>query len=101
MIEYVVKVYDNGTRFWYLGRHLHREDGPAVEHVDGTKEWYLNGELHREDGPACEYADGTKFWYLNGEQLTESEHAEQTAPAVEMTIEEICKALGKKVKVVE
>jgi hypothetical protein len=38
---------------------------------------------------------------LNGKNLTEAEHAEQTNPAVEMTIEEICEALGKKVKVVE
>jgi hypothetical protein len=66
-----------------------------------VQRWYLNGKLHREDGPACEYTNGDKEWALNGEQLTESEHAEKTNPAVEMTIEEICKALGKKVKVVE
>ena len=78
MIEYVVKVYDNGDVMWCL-----------------------NGKLHREDGPAIEYFDGTKSWYLHGEKLTEEEHAEQTAPAVEMTVDQICKALGKKVKVVE
>lgn len=78
MIEYTVKVYDNGTKFWYLGMLLHREDGPAIE-----------------------YADGFKEWYLNGEPLTQAEHAKQTAPAIEMTVAEICKALGKKVKVVK
>jgi hypothetical protein len=78
MIEYVVKVYDNGDVMWCL-----------------------NGKLHREDGPAIEYPDGRKSWYLNGKKLTEAEHAEQTNPAVEMTIEEICEELGKKVKVVE
>ncbi len=66
MIEYTVKVYENGTKKWYLNGNLHRKDGPAIELANGYKEWYLNDELHREDGPACEYADGTKCWYLNG-----------------------------------
>lgn len=38
--------------------------------------------------------NGDREWYLNGKLLTEAEHAEQTAPAVEMTVEEICKELG-------
>ena len=50
MIEYTVRVYDNGDKWWYL-----------------------NGKRHREDGPAFEGADGSKYWYLNGEQLTEAE----------------------------
>jgi hypothetical protein len=62
--------------------------------------WYLNGKLHRNNGPAIEFADGTKFWYLNDKQVTEAEHAEQTNPAVEMTMAEIYEALGKKVKVI-
>ena len=44
----------------------------------GSKHWYLNGELHREDGPAIEYADGTSAWYLNGEELTEEEFKART-----------------------
>jgi len=67
--------------------------------ADGDKYWYLNGKIHREDGPAVEYADGTKCWYLNDEQLTEEEHKANTNPTVEMTMEEICEALGKNVKV--
>ena len=67
--------------------------------ADGDKYWYLNGKIHREDGPAVEYADGTKCWYLNDEQLTEEGHKAKTNPTVEMTMEEICKALGKNVKV--
>jgi hypothetical protein len=122
MIEYTVHVYDNGNKFWFMDDKRHREDGPACEHANGDKFWYLNDELHREDGPACEYANGTKFWYLNGErhredgpaieyggkewylngkELTQSEHAEKTNPAIEMTVAEICKALGKRIKVVE
>ena len=101
MIEYTVHVYETNTKFWLLNGKRHRKDGPAVEYANGGKAWYLNGKLHHENGPAVEWASGTKYWYLNGEQLTEAEHAEQTNPAIEMTIEEICKALGKKVKVVK
>jgi len=66
MIEYTVKVLENGSRGWFMNDKLHREDGPACEYSHGGKVWYKNGRLHREDGPACEYVDGTKFWYLNG-----------------------------------
>ena len=73
MIEYNVKVYENGTKEWYLNGKLHREDGPAIEYNDGNKDWYLNGKRHRVDGPAIEYADGYKAWFLNGVRLTEEE----------------------------
>ena len=61
----------------------------------------MNGKLHREDGPAIEWANGDKEWWLNGEEVTEEEHKRQTSKVVEMTMEEINKALGKQVKVVE
>ena len=73
MIEYTVKVHDNGDKEWYLDDKLHCEHGPAVEWANGTKYWYLDGVLHRTDGPAFEGASGTKEWYLNGEELTEAE----------------------------
>jgi hypothetical protein len=101
MIEYTVKVYDDGTKFWYLNGKRHREDGPATEWASGNKAWYLNGKLHREDGPAIEDANGGKEWYLNGEEVTEEEHKRLTSKVVEMTMEEINKALGKQVKVVQ
>jgi hypothetical protein len=69
--------------------------------ADGTKYWYLTGKLHREDGPAYEGANGYKAWYLNGKEVTEEEHKRKTSKVVEMTMEEINKALGKQVKVVE
>ena len=37
MIEYKVKVYGDGTKFWYRDSVRHREDGPAVEYSNGTK----------------------------------------------------------------
>jgi hypothetical protein len=124
MIEYTVRVSADGYTSWWLNDKLHREDGPAVEHADGYKSWWLNGKQHREDGPAIECADGYKSWwlnskrhredgpaiecangykswYLNDNPMTEEEHKAAMNPAVEMTVEEICKALGKNVKVVK
>ena len=91
--------WDDGDKWWYLNDERHREDGPAIECADGDKEWYLNDERHREDGPAIERASGYKAWYLNDEGMTQEEHKAAMDPAVEMTREEICKALGKNVKV--
>ena len=123
MIEYTVKVYEDGSKYWYLNDKLHREDGPAIEYADGDKYWHLNGEYHREDGPAIEYANGDKDWFLNGQRhredgpaiewangtkswflndigMTEEEHQQQTNPAKELTVAEIEKLLRHKVKVV-
>ena len=73
MIEYTVKVFSDGTKYWCLNDKLHREDGPAIENSNGTKCWYFRDKLHREDGPAVEYEDGYKEWYLNGARCTEEE----------------------------
>ena len=123
MIEYTVRVYENGTKSWYLNDQLHREDGPAIENADGTKYWYLNNKLHREDepavewsngtrmwyqngkrhredGPAIERADGTKEWWIDGLELTEEEFNARTK-VQEMTLEEVNRLLGYKVKIVE
>lgn len=81
MIEYTVKVYDNGDKSWYLNDKFHREDGPALEGVDGIKEWYLNGQRHRADGPAVEYAYGAKEWFRNGKRMTEQEHKKASTKA--------------------
>jgi hypothetical protein len=78
MIEYTVKVYP-----------------------DGNKYWCLNGELHREDGPACEYASGYKVWYLDGKQVFEKEHRQRTSTVKELTVQEISDLLGYEVKVVK
>ena len=78
MIEYTVKVWSDGDKFWWL-----------------------NGKIHREDGPAVEYANGTKEWFLNDKEVTQEEHKRMTSKVIEMTMGEISKALGKQVKVVE
>jgi hypothetical protein len=122
MKEYKVKVYSDKTE-WYINGQLHREDGPAVEWSGGYKAWYINGQYHREDGPAIEWSNGYKAWYLNGKRhredgpamecsngdkawyindmkLTEDEFNNKTKPS-EMTMDEICDALGKTIKVVK
>ena len=124
MIEYTVKVYDNGTKEWYFNGKRHRLDGPAFEYPDGYKAWLLNGKfhrddgparewdnghkewwlndlLHREDGPAVEWEDGSKEWWLNGEEYTEQEFLAITQPVKELTVAEIESLLGHKVKVVK
>ena len=99
--DYKVKVYSDGSKFWFLNGKRHREDGPAVESATGNKEWYLNGKQHREDGPAVEYADGTKSWYLNGEKYTEEEFNKKMNPVKELTVADLEKLLGYPVKIVK
>jgi len=78
MIEYTVKVHDNGAKLYYM-----------------------NGKYHRDDGAAIEYADGKKEWWLNGEEVTEEEHRRLTNKARELTVQEISDLLGYEVKVVK
>ena len=78
MIEYNVKVYPHGTKYWFL-----------------------NGKRHREDGPAIEWPDGSKYWFLNGEELTEAAYNSRMNPVKELTVAEISKLLGYEVKIVE
>lgn len=121
--EYTVKVWDDGSKSWFLNDKLHREDGPAIERVDGTKLWLIEGHFHREDGPACEYPDGTKFWYrrnklhredgpasewndgnkfwfLNGAEYTEAEFNAKMNPVKELRVSDLEKLLGYPVKIV-
>ena len=92
MIEYTVKVYDDGKKAWYLNGKRHREDGPAVEYASGGKAWYLNDKRHRVDGPAYEDANGCKVWYLNGERLTEQEFNRRMNKPCSNKAEEVEKA---------
>ena len=48
-------------------------------YADGSKFWYLNNKKHREDGPAAEYSNGEKHWYLNNIQYTESNYKAEMA----------------------
>ena len=50
----------------------HRTDGPARIFNDGTKSWYIDGRLHRTDGPAVE-SEGITEWWVKGVQYSEEE----------------------------
>ena len=91
----------DGTKRWYQRSQRHRTDGPAIQRADGDKFWYQNGLLHRTDGPAIEYADGTKRWYINGDPLSEAEFIAATQPVVELTVADVEKLVGKRVKIIK
>ena len=94
--------YPNGTKKWFLHGKLHREDGPAIEWgVGGCKEWYLNGERHREDGPAVEWADGTKRWYFNDVKLSETEWRKRVQEVKAPCVGKVVEIDGVKYKLVE
>ena len=93
--------YSNGDRVWYQNGQLHRIDGPAIEGMSRHKEWWQNGQLHRTDGPAVVFEDGVNHWYINDKKLSEAEFLAATQPVVEMTVADIEKLLGKRVKIVK
>jgi len=124
MKTYEVKVHENGDIYWYLNGKHHREDGPAIEFANGDKYWCMNGKNHREDGPAIEFANGDKFWFLNGKrhredgpaveyvngdnywllngvEYTEAEFNAKMNTVKELSVADIEKLLGCKVKIVK
>jgi hypothetical protein len=101
MQTYTVTVDSRGTVRWYQNNLLHRLDGPAIEYADGSKDWYQNGKLHRTDGPAVEYADGTKEYWIEGLVYNEHQFIEMTKPVKELSVAELEKLLGYKIKLVD
>jgi hypothetical protein len=91
----------NGFKEWYINGNRHREGGPAAEDSAGYKAWYKDGKPHREDGPAVEWATGAREWWIDGKNYSEAEFSEKVNPTVEMTVADIEKLLGKKVKIVK
>jgi hypothetical protein len=43
-----LRIPDESTG-WFMNDKLHREDGPAIEHVNGTKMWWLNGRAYSKE----------------------------------------------------
>jgi hypothetical protein len=93
--------YADGTRQWWVDGKLHRLDGPAVEYADGSREWWVDDKLHRLDGPAYEGASGSRWWFIEGEKIAEREFLARTQPAQEITIAEIEKLIGHRVKIID
>jgi hypothetical protein len=63
-------------KFWFEGKKLHREDGPAVILNNGDQYWYKNDKRHREDGPAIIYKNGKQEWYINGRKQYQSQSSD-------------------------
>ena len=95
-----IEQYDS-TMLWHQNGQLHRTNGPAIEWRDGEKRWYQNGRLHRTDGPAIERCNGTKEWYINDKRMTEAEFLAVTQPVIEMTVADVEKLVGKRVKIIK
>ena len=101
-LRYRIEDDCHGTRRYYnTAGQLHRTDGPAIEYANGTKYWCQNGQRHRTDGPAVEHADGSKAWCVNDKRLTKAEFLAVTQPVVEMTVADVEKLLGKRVKIIK
>lgn len=66
-IEYTIREYPNGDKYWYHKDEYHRENGPALELSNGYKCWYKYGKVHREDGPARIWYGEEQYW-LNNER---------------------------------
>jgi len=92
--------YANGDRYYYINDKRHNENGPAIECANGHKIYYINGKLHREDGPAVDYFSGHKEYWINDKRLTKEEFENRTK-TIELTIADIEKLIGHKVKIIK
>jgi hypothetical protein len=43
------RIYDDGSKSWYLNGKQHRTDGPVIENANGDKRWYLDNKLQIEE----------------------------------------------------
>ncbi len=63
---------DGTMKYYWQGKGLHRDGGPAVIEKNGTEMWYQYNKLHRDDGPAIRKFDdaGTylkeEHWHKHG-----------------------------------
>ena len=81
MSKQYIKIDENGTKFYFKDKAM-------------TK-------LHREDGAALEYAYGYKAWFLEGNHYNEAEFKAKMQPVKELTVADIEKLLGHRVKIVK
>lgn len=68
------EVDNMGNIIYFKNDSFHREDGPAIIHMDGYVAWYRNGKRHNESGPAILWPTMDLIeWYINGFEMTEQE----------------------------
>ena len=65
--------------FYFVNGVIHREDGPALKHINGTKEWFINGKRHSLDGPAIEWHTGNVEYYIEGVEYSTKKEFEAAA----------------------
>jgi hypothetical protein len=70
----------DGTKKWYRGGKLHRDDGPAIEGANGFQAWYRDGKPHRDDGPAVMWSGGLQQWFLDGMEVAREDVLGATPP---------------------
>ena len=95
-----IEIDEYGNKTYYSDKEmeiLHREDGPAFEHISGNKEWWKNGELHREDGPAVVvFGNGYEAWYLNGIEYSQKDHCKTILKELKKKIENLETLISRK-----
>ena len=75
--ELITDICGTYIQYSLFDRRTHRENLPAVIHLDGGKIWWLNGVLHRDDDKPAVLIFGDQEWYQNGKQ-----HRDNNRPAV-------------------
>lgn len=59
----MIKTLSDGTKIYYQGNLIHREDGPAYIAPNGVEGWFFEGMKHRIGGPAITKINGiTEYW---------------------------------------
>jgi len=104
MQKYYVVVYSNGDICWHSDPEciiFHRENGPAIENTDGYEAYYQNNKWHRIDGPARIWRDGGEEYWIEGVHYSKEEFLAKTQPVKELTVSDIEKLLGYRVKIVK
>jgi len=110
-IQYPIKLYDQDGNtvycesfdgYWYKSEY---KDGKEVCHETSTGYWCRS---EYQDGKEVYYGDSTGYWwkreYQGGEMVyfeNSNGDIEDSRKSVDMTVEEVCKLVGKKVRIVE
>ena len=101
------KVFDDGDECYFdENGYWHRPNNkPAYISSSGYTEYWVHGKLHRTDGPAFIYPDGREYFFLDHIRYTKEDYWKEierrNSPITEMTMEEVCAALGRTIKIVK
>jgi hypothetical protein len=72
------RTFNDRVEYYNSEGFLHREnDLPARIYENGTKSWWINGKRHRENGPAVIDAYGQMWWFLNDVKIEEKNYEDE------------------------